>query len=152
MKSLEEKKLLVKMARMLGQPVDQALVESIEREEKLVEAFFGEKKKEEPKIPILKEDVPSEIVEEPLPPQEEKPAETGVQPPEESKVAQVAAYLDTVQNLPQSKYRDAEMITYTWFYVDDKSGTLVSPFFDTEEEARAWCNQVFEGSDNQPVN
>ena len=109
MKSLEEKKLLVKMARMLGQPVDSALVESIEREEKLSEAFFGEKKKEEPKIPILKEDVPSEITEEPLPPQEEKPAETGVQPPEESKVAQVAAYLDTVQSLPQSKYRDTEL-------------------------------------------
>ena len=46
MKSLEEKKLLVKMAKMLGQPVDQALVESIEREEKLAEVFFGEKKKE----------------------------------------------------------------------------------------------------------
>ena len=50
-----------------------------------------------------------------------------------------------------TKYRDAEMITYTWFYVDDRSGALVSPYFDSEEEARAWFNQVFEGSDNQPV-
>ncbi len=63
MKSLEEKKLLVKMARAFGQPVDQALLESIEREEKLAAALFG--KKDEPKIPILKEDL---IVEaEPIP-------------------------------------------------------------------------------------
>lgn len=46
MKSLEEKKLLVKMARMLGQPVDQELVESIEREEKLTKLLFKEEKKE----------------------------------------------------------------------------------------------------------
>jgi hypothetical protein len=39
MKSLEEKKLLVKMARMLGEPVDQELLESIKREEQLAEAF-----------------------------------------------------------------------------------------------------------------
>ena len=130
MKSLDEKKLLVKMARMLGQPVDQELVESIEREEKLTAALFGEKveespkeskkvsKSKEPKIPILKDDVVKQIPEEQkkpdlkqeeLPPQPEKPAETGVQPPEESKVAQVAAYLDTVQSMPQSKFRDTEL-------------------------------------------
>ena len=56
MKTLEEKKLLVKMAKMFGQEVDPALVESIEREEKLAAAFFGESKKE-PAIPILKEDL-----------------------------------------------------------------------------------------------
>lgn len=89
MKSLDEKKMLVKMARMLGQPVDQALIESIEREEKLAAAFFGEKKKEEPKIPILKEEIPQ-----PKP----KPAETNLQPPEDYQVQQVAAYLDTVAN------------------------------------------------------
>lgn len=89
MKSLDEKKMLVKMARMLGQPVDQALIESIEREEKLAAAFFGEKKKEEPKIPILKEEIPQ-----PAP----KPAETNLQPPEDYQVQQVAAYLDTVTN------------------------------------------------------
>ncbi len=42
MKSLEEKKLLVKMMRLFGQPVDQELVESIKREEELAKAFFGE--------------------------------------------------------------------------------------------------------------
>lgn len=44
------------MARMFGQEVDQALVESIEREEKLAAVFFGESKKEPP-VPILKEDL-----------------------------------------------------------------------------------------------
>ena len=90
MKSLEEKKMLVKMARMLGQPVDRALVESIEREEKLAAAIFGGPK--EPPIPILKEDAAVES----LPKQEEKPAETNIQPPEEYKVQQVKNYLDTV--------------------------------------------------------
>lgn len=93
MKSLEEKKLLVKMARMLGQPVDQALVESIEREEKLAAIFFKEEKKEvAPPIPILKEDLPAEVALAP------KPAETNLQPPEEYQVQQVANYLDTVSN------------------------------------------------------
>ena len=113
MKSLDEKKLLVKMARMLGQPVDPALLESIEREEKLAVALFGEKKgqpqvkvipesKPPINVPIIKDDVievrqsleqaqppeekkpleekKTEVVKvEKLPPQEEKPAETGVQ-------------------------------------------------------------------------
>jgi hypothetical protein len=66
MKTLEEKKLLVKMARMFGQEVDQALVESIEREEKLAAAFFRKSKAEEPVIPILKEDLL--VVADPPPP------------------------------------------------------------------------------------
>jgi len=96
MKTLEEKKMLVKMARMLGQPVDQALIESIEREEKLAAAFFNESKKElvEDKIPILKEDLLTEA--DPVP--DPKPAETNLQPPEEYKVQQVANYLNTVSN------------------------------------------------------
>ena len=56
MKTLEEKKLLVKMARMLGQPVDQALIESIEREERLTKLLFKEEVKPEPEIveePVL---------------------------------------------------------------------------------------------------
>jgi hypothetical protein len=100
MKTLEEKKMIVKMARMFGQPVDQALIESIEREEKLAAALFNESKKEPEKpIPILKEDLLTEIapVEE-LPQQSAEPAETNLQPPEEYKVNQVAAYLDTVSN------------------------------------------------------
>lgn len=46
MKSLEEKKLLVKMAKAFGQPVDQELLESIEREERLAKLLFKEEKKE----------------------------------------------------------------------------------------------------------
>jgi hypothetical protein len=93
MKTLEEKKMIVKMARMFGQPVDQALIESIEREEKLAAALFNESKKEpEQPIPILKEDLLIEAEPEP------KPAETNLQPPEEYKVQQVTNYLDTVSN------------------------------------------------------
>jgi len=90
MKTLEEKKLLVKMARAFGQPVDQSLIESIEREEKLAAALFGKKQEIAPPIPILQEDVLTEIA------PEQKPAETNIQPPEEYKVQQVANYLDTV--------------------------------------------------------
>jgi hypothetical protein len=106
MKTLDEKKLLIKMARMLGQPVDQSLVESVEREEKLNAAFFGEAKKVEPAIPILKEDLLVEVAPEPLPSQPEKPAETNIQPPEDYKVQQVANYLDTV-----SKAKSPPLVT-----------------------------------------
>jgi hypothetical protein len=93
MKTLEEKKLLVKMAQAFGQPVDQTLIESIEREEKLAAVFFNESKNEPEKpIPILKEDLITEV--EPT----LKPAETNLQPPEEYKVQQVTNYLDTVSN------------------------------------------------------
>jgi hypothetical protein len=43
------------------------------------------------------------------------------------------------------QYRDAEMITHTYFYVDDDTRVMVSPFFESEQEALAWFNQVFEG-------
>ena len=42
MKTLEEKKLLVQMAQMLGEPVDPLLLESIEKEEQLSKIMFGE--------------------------------------------------------------------------------------------------------------
>ena len=68
MKSLEEKKLLVKMMRLFGQPVDQELVESIKREEELAKAFFGEVK--QTKINVIA-DTPLppivEIVDNPVP-------------------------------------------------------------------------------------
>ena len=71
MKTLEEKKLLVKMARMLGQPVDQALIESIEREERLTKLLFKEETVVEPE-PIIEETVieePQILIEaEPPPP------------------------------------------------------------------------------------
>ena len=41
------------------------------------------------------------------------------------------------------RYRDAGMATYTWFYVNEKQHP-VSPFFDSEEEARAWFEQIFD--------
>jgi hypothetical protein len=99
MKSLEEKKLLVKMARAFGQPVEQELLESIEREEKLAALLFKQQQEVSPPIPILKEDVLTEIAPvTSLPQQPAKPAETNLQPPEDYKVNQVAAYLDTVSN------------------------------------------------------
>ena len=82
MKNLEEKKLLVKMARMLGEPVDPELLESIKREEQLTEALFGKKNEEPVLVEVVPEPVEEIVVEaiiEPLPSQEEKPAETGVQ-------------------------------------------------------------------------
>jgi hypothetical protein len=42
-----------------------------------------------------------------------------------------------------ANYCDAEMIPYTWFYKSDQQ-YVVSPYFDTEEQARAWFNKVFE--------
>jgi len=42
------------------------------------------------------------------------------------------------------RYRDAGMAAYTWFYVNEKQHP-VSPFFDTEEQAQAWFNRVFDG-------
>lgn len=103
MKTLEEKKMLIKMARMFGQPVDQALIESVEREEKLAAALFGAKKVESPKIPILKEDNPLIEAEQP------KPAETNIQPPEDYKVQQVANYLDTVSKAQKPPLTQALM-------------------------------------------
>jgi hypothetical protein len=110
MKSLEEKKLLVKMARAFGQPVDQALIESIEREEKLAALLFKQQQEVSPSIPILKEDVLTEIAPvTSLPQQTAEPAETNLQPPEDYKVNQVAAYLDTVSNTKKPPLTNALM-------------------------------------------
>lgn len=123
MKNLEEKKLLVKMMRAFGQPVDQALVESIEREEKLMEAFFGVKKEEPKPIEVIVPEIlPDPVIEEPevivaeaaveeLPPQPEEPAETGVLPPEEVRVKQVSDYLTAISKLPSdsNEFKDKEL-------------------------------------------
>ena len=93
MKTLEEKKLLVKMMKAFGQPVDQELVESIRREEEFSKLLFKEEKKE---VIVEEQVMLKEADPEPLPVQPEKPAETNIQPPEDYKVQQVAAYLDTV--------------------------------------------------------
>jgi hypothetical protein len=38
-------------------------------------------------------------------------------------------------------YRDAGMITHTWFWVDHK-GRMISPFFDSEQQAREWAEST----------
>ena len=38
------------------------------------------------------------------------------------------------------KYRDAGMQTHTYFWKDEKQRT-VSPFFDSEEEAKKWAEE-----------
>ena len=42
------------------------------------------------------------------------------------------------------QYRDMGMATYTYFYVDDDKHQ-VSPFFNSEKEALAWFDKVFDG-------
>lgn len=71
MKNLEEKKLLVKMSQMLGQPVDQSLVESIKREEELNARLFKAQEKEpQPLIEIAPPPPPPPS---PPPPSQPKP-------------------------------------------------------------------------------
>jgi hypothetical protein len=108
MKNLEEKKLLVKMARMLGEEVDPALLESIEREEKLASVFFGAPAPEPkaPPIPILKEDLPQPEVKPPEEPIVEAPAD--IVPEKEQLVQQIANTL-TVPSSKTSPYRDKEI-------------------------------------------
>jgi hypothetical protein len=38
------------------------------------------------------------------------------------------------------KYRDAGMHTYTFFWVDSKH-RVVSPYFDSESEAKEWMDK-----------
>lgn len=42
------------------------------------------------------------------------------------------------------KYRDWGMTTHTYFWVS-KENKVISPYFDTEEEAREWLDKAFEG-------
>jgi hypothetical protein len=48
-----------------------------------------------------------------------------------------------MNNMVLVKYRDAGMITCTWFYIDNKQ-RCVSPYFDTEEEAKDWFQKIFD--------
>lgn len=98
MKTLEEKKLLVKMAKMLGQEVDPELVESIKREE-----FLNRKLFEAPPQEVVVNKPAALVVEEAPPP----PA-PAFEPPVKDTVQQVANMLKTT--LPQeNKFRDAEL-------------------------------------------
>jgi hypothetical protein len=106
MKSLEEKKLLLKMSKMLGQPIDQALVESIEREERLAATLF------KTSAPILVEEVkqPEVLTEISVP--APKPAETNLVPDKTDQVKAVANFLNTAKTTKSSiplPYRDAEL-------------------------------------------
>jgi hypothetical protein len=41
------------------------------------------------------------------------------------------------------QYRDAGMNSYTWFYINEKQN-CISPFFDSEQEAKDWFEKVFD--------
>ena len=135
------------MAKALGQPVDQELIESIEREERLSEMFFGKKK------PIIVEEVkkpepPSVLIQEadPAPPLPPPAPPAVVIPPKEELVKQVANVLNTA-NANNSVYRDkelegmrrtiAEMIqkisTLSW----GGGGTGIVRLFDADDFDRA---------------
>jgi len=107
MKSLEEKKLLVKMARAFNQPVDPALVESIEREERLAKLFFKEETKPEP-ASILKEEPQALIEAEPVSFPSPPPA---FEPPlKQDLIQQVTNVLGSVNTpSPSNIYRDKEI-------------------------------------------
>lgn len=107
MKTLEEKKLLVKMAKALGQPVDEELVASIEREEKFAELLFGKK------TVVVEQPKPAQILvvkKEPIaaPPPEPPPA---FEPPTKVDiVTQVTNVISSANaNANVSIYRDKEL-------------------------------------------
>lgn len=106
MKSLDEKRLLVKMTRMLGQPVDPALLASIEKEERLNETLFKKPQ------PIIVEDVvpqPTiEILREVSAPAP-KPAETNLIPPKETQIQQVVNVLNSTSKPPIANLKDQEI-------------------------------------------
>ena len=45
-------------------------------------------------------------------------------------------------DLQLTKYRDAGMSTYTYFYKHE--GSIVSPYFDSEREAETWLSEQIE--------
>jgi hypothetical protein len=102
MKTLEEKKLLVKMMKAFGQPVDEELVASIRREEELNEKFLGIKKVEPPVVEFPKVEIVEAV---PSPP---PPAPAVEVPPKEELVKQVVNVLATA-NANTSIYRDKEL-------------------------------------------
>lgn len=108
MKTLEEKKLLVRMAKALNQPIDPALLESIEKEERLAKILFKEEVK-----PVIQEQVveePPQMIAEadPLPP---PPAPAFVPPTTIDVVQQTVNILSTANttNANTNIYRDKEL-------------------------------------------
>lgn len=117
MKTLEEKKLLVKWSRAFGQPVDPALEESIRKEELLNEKLFA--KPTEPPIAILKEEVLTEV---------EKPAETNLIPKESDLIQQTVNTLSDPKfvksNLPDFQKKEIDGLRKQIADIIQKMGTL----------------------------
>lgn len=110
MKNLEEKKLLVKMSQMLGQPVDQSLVESIKREEELNARLFKAQEVSQPLIEIA-----------PLPPPPPSPP-----PPPQPKPLPATGPFTFVPNNLEAKLKDAEIgaLRKTISEISNKINTL----------------------------
>lgn len=129
MKNLDEKKLLARMARGFGQP-DLQLEESIRLEEELNARLF--KKPEEPKIPVLREEVP-------------KPAETNIVPKEQELIKQTVAAISspkfTKSALPDLQQKEIDGLRRQVAEVIQKLGTMswggggtgVVRFFDLDD-------------------
>lgn len=112
MKNLDEKKLLARMARGFGQP-DLQLEESIRLEEELNARLF--KKPEEPKIPVLREEVP-------------KPAETNIVPKEQELIKQTVAAISSPKfnksALPDLQQKEIDGLRKQIAEIIQKMGTL----------------------------
>jgi len=108
MKTLEEKKLLVKMAKALGQPVEQELIESIEREERLAKLLFG---KQETITEAVKQPEPVELLQEADPLPLPAPAPAFTPPTTVDIVQQTVNILNTANtaNANTNIYRDREL-------------------------------------------
>jgi hypothetical protein len=144
MKTLEEKKLLIKMAKMFGQPVDPALIESIEREEKFAAVLFKEEVKPEPEPEQIVEET---VVEKPQVLIEAEPPPPAFVPPFANVVQQTINVLSTSANANANVYfnRDVEILkrqisemmqkitTLSW----GGGGTGIVRIFDADDFDRA---------------
>jgi hypothetical protein len=145
MKSLNEKRMLVKFAKMLGQPIDPALLESIEKEERLSKMMFGFVEPEAPtsiekqieiveEVPVI-EEVPEPVVEEiPEPVIEEilEPVVEAIKPPSPD-VAQTG--VDQIRGIDRKDLinQTVNAISNTKFTdKDDKVETLGSKLQNSE--------------------
>jgi hypothetical protein len=145
MKSLNEKRMLVKFAKMLGQPIDPALLESIEKEERLSKMMFGFVEPEAPtsiekqieiveELPVI-EEVPEPVVEEiPEPVIEEilEPVVEAIKPPSPD-VAQTG--VDQIRGVDRQDLinQTVNAISNTKFAdKDDKVETLGSKLQNSE--------------------
>jgi hypothetical protein len=124
MKTLEEKKLLVKMMKAFGQPVDQELVESIRREEEFAKLLFKEETKEEAPVLVEEQILIKEADPEPEP--EPAPAQVLTPPISTDTVTQTMNLLNTAAPKITSTLEKAELegIKRTLADLMKKIGTL----------------------------